>query len=145
QFAVEANQDDKLSYSATERAKSDAKRITGPLLELFSPDDSGNLLSASNMKFINGFLHSLGEHEAAQYRATDGKPTQALVMRIKCAIFSKAYNDDRLLEMVADQTKPDLQNVLNALSISAPKFIEAQSISKAMQGQVEDLSSGIVD
>lgn len=145
QFAVEANQDDKLSYSATERAKSDAKRITGPLLELFSPDDSGNLLSASNMKFINGFLDSLGEHEAAQYKTTEGKPTQALLMRIKCAIFSKAYNDDRLLEMVADQTKPDLQNVLNALSISAPKFIETQSISKAMQGQIEDLSSGIVD
>lgn len=145
QFAVEANQDDKLSYSATERAKSDAKRITGPLLELFNPDETGNLIAASNMKFIQGFLASLGEHEAAQYMTTDGKPTQALVMRIKSAIFSKAYNDDRLLEMVADQTKPDLQNVLNALSISAPKFIEAQAMSSSMKGHIEDLSSGIVD
>lgn len=145
QFALEANQDDKLSYSATERAKSDAKRITGPLLELFNPDETGNLIASSNMKFIQGFLASLGEHEAAQYMTTDGKPTQALVMRIKSAIFSKAYNDDRLLEMVADQTKPELQNVLNALSISAPKFIEAQAIGNDIKGRIEDLSSGIVD
>ncbi|RLL18976.1 DEAD/DEAH box helicase family protein [Acinetobacter chengduensis] len=144
-FAVEANQDDKLSYSATERAKSDAKRLTAGLLELFNPDESGNLISASNSKFISGFLDSLGPDEAAQYITTDGKPTQALVMRIKSAVFSKAYNDDRLLEMVADQTKSDLQNVLNALSMAAPKFIEAQAVSGAMKGQIEDVSSSIVD
>lgn len=145
QFAVEANQDDKLSYSATERAKSDAKRITGPLLDLFNPDDQGNFISAGNMKFIQGFLTNLGEHEAAQYLTTDGKPTQALVTRIKCAVFSKAYNDDRLLEMVADQTKPDLQNLLNALMIAAPKFIEAQAVNGAVKGHIEDVSSGIID
>ncbi len=145
QFAVEANQDDKLSYSATERAKSDAKRITGALLDVFNPDDQGNFVSAGNMKFIQGFLRSLGEHEAAQYLTTDGKPTQALVSRIKCAVFSKAYNDDRLLEMVADQTKPDLQNMLNALMMAAPKFIEAQAINGTVKGQLEDVSSGIVD
>lgn len=144
-FAVEANQDDKLSYSATERAKSDAKRISGALLDLFNPDESGNFISAGNMKFIQGFLASLGEHEAAQYLTTDGKPTQALVQRIKCAVFSKAYNDDRLLEMVADQTKTDLQNMLNALMLAAPKFIEAQAIDGATKGQIEDVSSSIVD
>lgn len=145
QFAVEANQDDKLSYSATERAKTDAKRISGALLDLFSPGENGDLLAASNLKFIQAFLKSLGEHEAAQYTTTDGKPTQALVMRIKSAIFSKAYNDDRLLEMVADQTKPDLQNILNALSVSAPKFIEAQAANQAIRGQIEDVSTSIVD
>lgn len=145
QFAVEANQDDKLSYSATERAKTDAKRISGALLDLFNPGENGDLLAASNLKFIQAFLHSLGEHEAAQYTTTDGKPTQALIIRIKSAIFSKAYNDDRLLEMVADQTKPDLQNILNALSVSAPKFIEAQAANQATKGHIEDVSTSIVD
>ena len=142
QFAVEANQDDKLSFTATERAKSDAKRIDGNLSQLFSPSDDGDLLAASNQKFIHGFLKSLGDTEAAQYMTKDGKPTQALVQRIKAAVFSKAYNDDRLLEMIADQTKPDLQNMLNALSVSAPRFIEAQAANKA---STEDVSSQIVD
>ncbi|MFC6628579.1 hypothetical protein [Acinetobacter beijerinckii] len=142
QFTVEANQDDKLSFSATERAKTDARRLDENLLSLFTPGEDGDLITASNQKFIQGFLKSLGETEAAQYIGTDGKPTQALVTRMKAAIFSKAYNDDRLLEMMADQTKPDLQNMLNALGAAAPKFIEAQSVSR---GDVQDVSSSIVD
>lgn len=142
QFTVEANQDDKLSFSATERAKTDAKRLDDNLLSLFTPGEDGDLITASNQKFIQGFLKSLGETEAAQYIATDGKPTQALVTRMKAAIFSKAYNEDRLLEMMADQTKPDLQNMLNALGAAAPKFIEAQVVSR---GDVQDVSSSIVD
>ncbi|WP_434058069.1 hypothetical protein [Acinetobacter thutiue] len=142
QFTVEANQDDKLSFSATERAKSDARRLDENLLSLFMPGDDGDLLTVANQKFIQGFLKSLGETEAAQYITKEGKPTQALVTRIKAAIFSKAYNDDRLLEMMADQTKPDLQNMLNALGAAAPKFIEAQSVSR---GNVQDVSSSIID
>lgn len=142
QFTVEANQDDKLSFSATERAKSDAKRLDENLLALFTPGDDGDLLTAGNQKFIHGFLKSIGDTEAAQYITTEGKPTQALVARIKAAIFSKAYNDDRLLEMMADQTKPDLQNMLNALGAAVPKFIEAQA---AGRGDIQDVSSSIVD
>ncbi|MEN3978278.1 hypothetical protein [Acinetobacter sp. CWB-B33] len=142
QFTIEANQDDKLSFSATERAKSDAKRLDENLLALFTPGDDGDLLTAGNQKFIHGFLKSIGDTEAAQYITTEGKPTQALVARIKAAIFSKAYNDDRLLEMMADQTKPDLHNMLNALGAAAPKFIEAQAVSR---GDIQDVSSSIVD
>lgn len=142
QFTVEANQDDKLSFTATERAKSDAKRLDENLLSLFAPGDDGDLLTVGNQKFVQSFLKSIGETEAAQYISTDGKPTQALVTRIKAAIFSKAYNDDRLLEMMADQSKPDLQNMLNALSVAAPKFIEAQAASR---GNVQEVSSAIVD
>ena len=141
-FAVEANQSDMLSFTATERAKSDANRIDDNLIQLFQPSEDGDLLAGTNQKFIQGFLKSLGEAEAAQYITKEGKPTQALIARIKAAVFKKAYNDDRLLEMVADQTKPDLQNMLNALSVAAPKFIESQSVSRA---NTEDLSSSIVD
>ncbi|EMN9115374.1 hypothetical protein RFO17_001562 [Acinetobacter baumannii] len=142
QFAIDANQDDKLSFTATERAKADAKRLDENLLALFNPSEDGDLLAVSNQKFIQGFLSKLGDTEAAQYTTKDKKPTQALINRIKAAIFSKAYNDDRLLEMMADHTKPDLQNMLNALGVAAPKFIEAQTISR---GNVQDISDQIVD
>lgn len=142
QFAIDANQDDKLSFTATERAKADAKRLDDNLLALFNPSEDGDLLAVSNQKFIKGFLTKLGDTEAAQYTTKDKKPTQALINRIKAAIFSKAYNDDRLLEMMADQTKPDLQNMLNALGVAAPKFIEAQAVSR---GNVQDISDQIVD
>lgn len=43
---------------------------------------------------------------------------------------------------MADHTKPDLQNMLNALGVAAPKFIRAQAISR---GNVQDISDQIVD
>ena len=141
-FAVEANQDDKLSFTATERAKSDAKRIDDRLIQLFSPSDDGDLLAASNREFIRGFMASLGDTEAAQYTDSSGKPTQALLTRIKAAIFSKAYDDDRLLEMMADHSKPELQNMLNALSMAAPKFVEARGVSL---GDTQELAEKLVD
>lgn len=142
QFAIEANQDDKLSFTATERAKADAKRIDDQLTMLFSPSEDGDLLSASNHKFLTGFMAKLGDTESAQYRDRDGNFTQAFATRVKQAIFAKAYNDDRLLEMMADHSKPEMQNMINALTASAPKFIEAQAVSRA---QVEDVASKIVD
>lgn len=142
EFAVEANQDDKLSFTASERAKSDAKRITNGMLDLFNPSESGDLLSASNYDFVKTFLGSLGDTEAAQYTDSNGQPTQALAARMKAAVFSKAYNDDRLLEMMADQTNPDLQNMINALSLAAGKFVEAQASNRS---QAIDITDGLVN
>jgi hypothetical protein len=143
-FVVEANQDDKLTLTATEQARSDAKRLDEQLLGLFAPGDDGDLLTIANQRFIQGFLKSLGETEAAQYMTTDGKPTKGLVDRIKAAVFSKAYNDDRLLEMMADQTKPEIQNVLNALGAAAPRFIEAQGFGRvATESVSEQMIDGI--
>lgn len=141
-FTVEANQDDKLTFTATERARSDAKRFDENMLALFNPSDDGDILGAANQRFIQAFLKSLGDTEAAQYMTKDGKPTKALVDRIKAAVFSKAYNDDRLLEMMADDTKPEIQNVLNALGAASSKFIEAQAYGRA---SVEDTASAMID
>lgn len=55
-FAVEANQDDKLSMTATEKARSDARRLTPELMAQFAPGSNGDLLAASNRGFIRGFL-----------------------------------------------------------------------------------------
>lgn len=142
EFAVEANQDDKLSFTASERAKADSKRISGGMLELFAPSANGDINAASNRPFVKQFLASLGATEAAQYTDSNGYPTQALVARIKSAIFSKAYDDDRLLEMMADQTKPDLQNMLNALTMAAPSFVAAQAVNAS---DAQDLAGQVID
>jgi len=130
-FAVEANQDDKLSLTATEKARSDAKRLTPDLMALFEPSESGDLLAPSNQRFIRGFLQSLGNTEAAQYSTSDGKPTASLIDRIQSAVFAKAYKDERLLELMADSAKPEIKNVIVALNAAAPEFIRAREFSEA--------------
>lgn len=127
-FAVEANQDDKLGMTATEKAKADEARITPDLISKLKGD--GDLTSLENADFIKGFLTSLGTNEAAQYITSNRRPTQSLIARVQAALFSKAYNDDRLLELTADTTDPEIKNILNALNGSASEFIKMRQSDK---------------
>ena len=45
-------------------------------------------------------------------------------------MFSKAYNDDRLLELTADTTDPEIKNILNGLNGSASEFIKMRQSDK---------------
>lgn len=127
QFAMEANQSDMLAMTATEKAKSDANRLNDSLMSRLSGD--GDLNSLANRNFIMDFLKSLGESEAAQYSTTDGQPTKQLYDRVQAALFAKAYNDDRLLEMMAESEKVEIANTIKALNQAAPHFIRARAIS----------------
>lgn len=139
-FAVEANQDDKLAMTGTEKAKADADRLNMALLSKLGAE--GDLLAAGNRDFVKGFLASLGDAEAAQYITSTGQPTGALIARIQAAIFAKAYSDDRLLELTADSSKPEVANIIEALNLSAPDFILAQAADA--QG-TQALASKLVD
>lgn len=123
EFAVESNQDDKLAMTATEKARSDAKRLDSAMLAKLA---DGDLNSAANRDFVAAFLQSLGDAEAAQYLTTDGKPTSGLISRLQAALFAGAYADDRLLEMTADQAKPEIANIVSALNSAAPDFMRAK-------------------
>jgi len=61
---------------------------------------------------------------------SSGKPTSSLIARMQAAIFAKAYNDDRLLELTADSAKPEIANILNALNTAAPDFVLAAEYNK---------------
>ncbi len=125
EFAVEANQDDKLAMTATEKARSDAKRLDAAMLAKLA---DGDLTSAANRDFINSFLQSLGDAEAAQYLTSDGRPTSSLINRIQAALFAGAYSDDRLLELTADVSKPEIANIVSALNAAAPDFMRAKDL-----------------
>lgn len=123
EFAVEANQDDKLAMTATEKARSDAKRLDTAMLTKLA---DGDLSAGANRDFIAAFLQSLGDAEAAQYLTSDGRPTSSLISRIQAALFAGAYSDDRLLELTADVSKPEIANIVSALNAAAPDFMRAK-------------------
>ena len=141
-FAVEANQDDKLAMTATEKARSDAKRLDDAMLAKLTAD--GDLLNAGNRAFLSAFLQSLGDAEAAQYMTSTGAPTASLIARVQAAIFAKAYADDRLLELTADTAKPEVANILNALNVAAPDFVRAMQVDRvATEDAAQKLTDGI--
>ena len=141
-FAVEANQDDKLGMTATEKARADAKRLDSALLSYLPAD--GDLTATGARDFLAGFLKSLGDAEAAQYITSDGKPTASLIARVQAAIFAKAYADDRLLELTADSAKPEIANIVSALNAAAPDFVRAMDVdSRATEDATQALTDGI--
>ena len=143
-FAIEANQDDKLAMTATEKARSDSLYLTPTLLDSFNPSEDGDMMAVSNREFIQGFLKQIGDAEAAQYTTSIGEPTGALINRIQAAIFSKAYDDERLLELMADTAKPENRNLINALSAAAPQFIQARAINELMtQEATNDIGAAV--
>ncbi len=128
QFAIEANQSDMLAMTATEKAKSDAARLTDAIISKLSIE--GDLTAASNRDFIMAFLQSLGDDETAGLLTTSGQPTKQLYDRAQAAVFAKAYNDDRLLELMADAEKPEIANIIKSLNQAAQPFITARNISE---------------
>lgn len=126
-FAMESNQSDMLAMTGTEKAKSDANRLTDAVIGRLSID--GDLTAASNRDFIMAFLQSLGDDETAGLLTTSGQPTKQLYDRAQAAIFAKAYNDDRLLELMADDSKPEIGNIIKSLNQAARPFIRARAIS----------------
>ncbi len=128
QFAIEANQSDMLAMTATEKAKSDAARLTDAIISKLSIE--GDLTAASNRDFIMAFLQSLGDDETAGLLTTMGQPTKQLYDRAQAAVFAKAYNDDRLLELMADAEKPEIANIIKSLNQAAQPFITARNISE---------------
>jgi hypothetical protein len=128
QFAIEANQSDMLAMTATEKAKSDAARLTDAIVSKLSAD--GDLTAAGNRDFIMGFLTALGDDETAGLLTTGGQPTKQLYDRAQAAVFAKAYNDDRLLELMADAEKPEIANIIKSLNQAAQPFITARNISE---------------
>jgi hypothetical protein len=139
EFAVEANQDDKLAMTATEKARSDAKRLDAAMLAKLA---DGDLNSAANRDFVAAFLQSLGDAEAAQYLTSDGKPTSGLISRLQAALFAGAYSDDRLLEMTADVAKPEIANIVAALNSAAPDFMRAKELDRV---GAEDVGGKVTD
>lgn len=128
QFAREANQSDMLAMTATEKAKADANHLNEALVSKLS--DDGDLSASTNRDFIMGFMGKLGDDESAGLLTTGGQPTKQLYDRAQSAIFAKAYNDDRLLELMADTDKPEIANIIKSLNQAAPAFIKARSISE---------------
>ncbi|MCU6339180.1 hypothetical protein KW823_21870 [Enterobacter quasiroggenkampii] len=143
-FAKDSNISDLQDMAASEKAFADAEGITPELMALFSPADNGNLLAKSNDAFIQAFLSSLGETTTAGLVTADGRPTRQLLDRMQNAIFAKAYKNEMLVKLVAEEPDPEIRNILTALNVAAPAFVSMQYLSGEVHRQtVSEICSSV--
>ncbi|KEZ78294.1 LPD38 domain-containing protein [Salinisphaera hydrothermalis] len=134
EFARQANQSDLSQMSPAEQARSDAERLTVDDMALFDPSDNGNVLAASNDEFLRRFAHKIGDDEAASLRTGDGRWNKRMADRVQGAVFAKAYGDDRLLNLAAEESDPEIKNVLAGLQRAAPAFARARGADGSLGG-----------
>lgn len=127
QFVREANESGVASMSAPEQARSDAGRLSGSLLSIFAPSESGEINTAANTPFIQGFLRDVvGPNELGRYVNAKGEVSQEGLARIRNAIFARAYGDSpeglRALEKIAESPDNNVRNITTALLQRAGQF-----------------------
>lgn len=143
-FARDSNQSDLQEMAASEKAFVDAEMLDERLMAMFAPSDEGNLLARTNDAFIRSFMKEIGDTATAGLVTTDGRPTKQLIDRIQNAIFAKAYKDERLVKLVAEEPDPDMRNILTALNTAASDFAQMQMLSGDVHKQaVSGLVGGI--
>ncbi|USE36807.1 JAB domain-containing protein [Endozoicomonas sp. SCSIO W0465] len=139
-FTKEANARDTASMSPAEKAKLDASRITEEDLNLFDTDDTGDLLHPNNDVFLARFADRLGV-EAGELKTRQGDWNKQMRDRVESALFMKAYDDERLNSLFAEDDKPDLKNLIKSLAMAAPHFAKAKGIDQELgnYGVIESL------
>lgn len=140
QFARDSNLSDLQQMSAAETAWVDAEMIDDKMMEQFSPSETGNLMAKENMPFIRSFLTEIGDNATAGLLTGDGRPSKQLIDRIQNSVFAKAYKDERLVKLVAEEPDPEIRNILNALNGAAASFVQMQYLS----GEAHKQASGAV-
>ncbi|WP_429169395.1 hypothetical protein [Aeromonas hydrophila] len=142
QFARDSNLSDLQGMAPTEVARVDAEEIDDKMMALFSPSEGGDLLAASNRPFVQLFMTKLGAAQAAGYLTADGRPTKQVIDRIQAAIFAKAYKSESLLRLAVEEPDPEIRNILTALNVAAPSFVQMGYLSGEAHKQTADAMGG---
>jgi len=143
EFVKKANEATTARMSPLEQAKADADRLTDADIDLLDIPENGNIFARQNRDFVKTFLAKLPKEEASQYYTSKGDYTKQLADRITFALFYKAYGDDYLASLQAEEANPEIKNILNALIANSKDFIKAKTLDTT--GQAEKVVKAIVD
>ena len=112
--------------NATEQAQQDAKALTPETLSKFNGNEKGEL----NKEFITAAINDIAKLSPnVQNELVDksGNVSKIGIMRIKNALFAKAYGDPELLERAAEATTDNSKSVTNALLNIAPEVAKVKA------------------
>lgn len=130
EFARQANESTVAGYSPTELAIQDARRIN--TLDGLHINEDGTINGRASMDFIRRFIHeTVAESERPMMMDRDGRLSQPGLLRLKNAIFAKAYGDPELTGMLAESTDANIRNILAGMMRAAPEVARLREMQDA--------------
>lgn len=131
---------------ASEQAKADAKKIRPRELIYYVDNEQGDLTTAANQDFVARVLYRIvGKNERNAYTDEHGNVNADGIQRVKRALFSLAYNDDGLIDKMAESTDDNIRNVSRGLMSAAPAFACVNLAVKDGQAYEYDAAKTISD
>ena len=131
---------------ASEQAKADAKKIKPRDLDSYVDNEQGDLTTAANQNFVANILYRIvGKNERNAYTDEHGNVNADGIQRVKRALFSLAYNDDGLIDKMAESTDDNIRNVSRGLMSAAPAFARVNLAVKDGQAYEYDTGKTISD
>lgn len=140
-FTVDSNKSASLELSPMESAKADSETITDDMLDILSVPDNGNVLSSDNRQFVQAFTKRMNQQELARYLTADGGFNKDFGTRLERAIFAKAYDNDALLEQVAEAATTEQKNLINSLTNVAGKMSQLRNVAPKVWQQISGIIS----
>ena len=143
EFAREANTAAVLSMSATERAQTDAQRLTTSDLVNLETSESGqglgyDLKLATNREFIRKFVGRLPETERGEVISRTGELTQSGEQRIKAAMLTRVYGDPQLSDRIFEAREdPGMVRITKGLMKSLGPMARAEERIRSGQRREE--------
>ncbi len=135
EFAKEANTASILGTSDTERARSDASRISSEHLQNIATKDSidDTVRAVSNRDFVRSFVANTPEVERAEMIDRNGNLTRSGENRIKGAMFNRVYDSPELSDRIFESTDNDIKNVTNGIMNSLGPMSRAEELVRTGQ------------
>lgn len=127
EFTKQANESTVAEVSATERAKTDAKRL--PDLEDLRVDEDGRVNMAASADWVRAFMRDTVEpNKRGEIMTSSGQLSQTGERRIQNAIFMAAYDDASLMERMAEATDPAGKNIISGMLRAAPDVAKLRNL-----------------
>ncbi len=116
--------------SASEQAKSDAKKIRTATLDKYKKENPPDLSAPSNRAFVKSILDDITTDADRNAMYTEsGQITKEAIRRVQDALFARAYGDDSLLNRMTESTDDNIRIVSKVMLQCAPK------VAKLKEGQ----------
>ena len=112
-IADKSNVGGQLGMSPTEQAKIDMGRFDLQGIN-FLADGSPSIIS------LRQFVASMPKEEQAELINRSGQPNPLAKIRLSNALFARAYENDALIDLFAETTDPEAQQILKGMAIAAP-------------------------
>lgn len=108
---------------AVEQARVDAEKIGVQTLDKYVYNDDGDLTTAANDTFVRAAIRDIATREDLNALTTaDGAPSSDGIIRVKNALYAKAYNNPNLLSKIAESGNTESKRLAKASLAAAPEM-----------------------